>query len=632
MCGIAGSLDLRGNPADCAAVIAMTNRMIHRGPDACGHYSCGPISLGHRRLSVIDRAGGAQPMSDDAGNLWITYNGELYNFQELRKTLERAGHRFFTGGDTEVILKAYLEYGASCLRHFRGMFAFAIWDQRKQRLFLARDRVGKKPLFYTQTAGHFAFASELHALLAHPRIGRDIDPFAIDEYLTYGYIPAPRTIFESVQKLKPGHHLTAFLGPDGGPFETAIERYWTLPYAEKWPWGEEEAAERLLAVLTAAVRLRLVADVPIGALLSGGIDSSVVVALMSQISGRQVRTFSIGFEEQDFNELPYARLVAERYSTDHHELVVGPQCMDVLPTLVRHYGEPYADSSALPTYYLSQLAREHVTVALTGDGADESLAGYERYLGVLFAERYRKVPSLLRKRVIEPAASLIPGRLARRSRWSQARNFLQSSGRPAAEQYLHWNTFFGGCEKAGLYTRQFAERLRLGKAETWFLEMLRPVPGRSTLDALLATDVESYLPYDLLVKMDVASMANSMEARSPYLDHEVMEFCARLPVEYKIHGRTLKYLLKKIARNLIPQANIKRRKMGFGVPVGRWVRGLQLGFVKETLLSERASKRGYFQPEALRAMIANHTDAKQDCSQQLWALVWLEVWHQMFVD
>jgi asparagine synthase (glutamine-hydrolysing) len=632
MCGIAGSLDLRGNPSDRTAVIAMTNRMIHRGPDACGYYSDGPISLGHRRLSIIDPEGGAQPMSDDEGNLWITYNGELYNFLELRHTLETVGHRFLTGSDTEVILKAYLEYGQSCLTHFRGMFAFVIWDRRRQRLFAARDRVGKKPLFYTQTAGHFAFASELHALLAHPDICREIDPFAMDEYLTFGYIPAPRTIFESVRKLAPGHYLTGYFGPDGGPFKTVIERYWSLEYGDKWPWREQEAAERLLAVLTEAVRVRLVADVPIGALLSGGVDSSIVVALMSRISGRQVKTFSIGFEDEDFNELPYARLVAERYSTDHHELIVRSHFMDILPKLVRHYGEPYADSSALPTYYVSELTRQHVTVALNGDGADESLAGYDRYLGVLLAERYREVPALLRRGVIEPAAALIPATLPRQSRFRQAKHFVQSSGRPAAQQYLHWNTFFGRCEKAQLYTRNFADRLRHCRAETWFLEKLNPMQGRRTLDALLATDVESYLPYDLLVKMDVATMANSMEARSPFLDHEVMEFCARLPVGYKIRGRTLKYLLKKIAANLVPAANINRRKMGFGVPVGRWMKGIHAGFVKGTLFSERALKRGYFRPEALRVLVLNHSGPGQDYSQQLWALVWLELWHQMFVD
>ena len=632
MCGIAGSLDLRGNPSDRAAVIAMTNRMLHRGPDACGYYSDGPLSLGHRRLSIIDLEGGAQPMQDDGGNLSITYNGELYNFLALRQTLEAAGHRFLTESDTEVILKAYLGYGESALEHFRGMFAFAIWDRRRQRLFLARDRVGKKPLFYSQTAGHFVFASELHALLAHPGISREIDPSALDEYLTYGYIPAPRTIFKSVRKLEPAHHLTGTFGPDGGPFETVIKRYWRLSYADKWVCDEQEAAERLLAELTEAVRLRLVADVPIGALLSGGVDSSVVVALMSRLSGRQVKTFSIGFEEEDFNELPFARLVAERYSTDHHELVVRPQFMDILPTLVRHYGEPYADSSALPTYFVAQLTRQHVTVALNGDGADESLAGYERYLGVLLAESYRKVPSLLRKGVIEPAASLIPGRLPRRSRLRQAKNFLQSACRSAPHQYLRWNTFFGPAEKTQLYTEEFTQRLDQSTAEAWFLQKLEPVNGRPTLDALLATDVESYLPYDLLVKMDVATMANSMEARSPFLDHKVMEFCARLPVEYKIRGRTLKYLLKKVAGDLIPAANIKRRKMGFGVPVGRWMKDGQLDFVKQTLLSPRALKRGYFRPQTLRALVTGHTGPGEDYSQQLWALVWLEMWHQMFVD
>ena len=641
MCGIAGILDLKGRAVEQPVLERLCTCLAHRGPDDEGFHVEGNVALGQRRLSIIDLSSGRQPMSNEDGTVWVTFNGEIYNFLELRTELEAHGHRFATRSDTEVIVHAFEQYGTGCLERFRGMFAFAIWDQRRRLLFLARDRVGKKPLFYARADGQFVFASELQALLQHPgvRSGRELDPAAIDEYLTYGYIPAPGTAFRNVFKLPPAHFLTLELPEEDeeggvGAVDPKVEPYWRLEYTPKLDLDEDEAAEALLEVLTEAVRLRLIADVPLGALLSGGVDSSVVVALMSRLSDRPVKTFSIGFDEKAFNELPYARLVARRYGTDHHELIVRARALDVLPTLVRHYGEPFADSSAIPSYHVAQLTRRHVTVALNGDGGDECFAGYERYLGSGLAERYQRIPRPLRVGMIEPLATLIPGTLPRRNRLGQAKRFLQVAAQPAARRYLRWVTYFTPEQKQGLYTPEFRARLGGREGGAWLLHQFADVrrEGCDHLDALLATDVRSYLPYDLLVKMDIATMASSLEARSPFLDHKVMEFAARLPGRYKLHGTTLKYLLKKVARKLLPAENLDRRKMGFGMPVGNWMRGELRPLLDDVLLSPRALARGYFRPEAVQQLVQENAKGPHDHSNQLWALLWLELWHQEFLD
>lgn len=633
MCGIAGVLDTRGRPADPAVLRRMCDRLSHRGPDAEGFHARGPVGLGHRRLSIIDLAGGAQPLANEDGSVWVTFNGEVYNFGELRGPLEAAGHRFATHSDTEVIVHAYEEYGERCVDHFRGMFAFAVWDARRRRLFLARDRLGKKPLFYTVADGQFVFASELQGLLAHPAVRREVDPTAVDDYLTYGYVPAPKSAFRGVFKLPPAHTLTLDLSAGGEPAIPKVARYWRLAYEPKPEVDEREAVEELARVLTEAVRLRMVADVPLGALLSGGVDSGVVVALMSGLSARPVKTFSIGFDERAFDELPQARLVAERYRTDHHELVVRADALEILPTLVRHYGEPYADSSAVPSYYVSQLTRRHVTVALNGDGGDECFGGYERYLGMLVADRYRRLPWLVRRGVIEPAAALIPDSLPRRNRLRQAKRFLDGAARGPVERYTRWVSYFGPERKRTLYAPGFAAAVARHDAPAWLAGLFAEAAGvaATPLDRVLAVDVRSYLPEDLLVKMDVASMANSLEARSPFLDHRVMEFAARLPARLKVRGRTQKYLLRRLAGRLLPAANLGRRKMGFGVPVGEWMRGRLRPLVEDTVLSARAAARGYFRAEEVSRLCREHFGGK-DHSSQLWALLWLELWHREVVD
>jgi len=634
MCGIAGIVSTQFGPADADFLKRMTAALIHRGPDDEGYYWGRHVGLGQRRLSIIDLSTGHQPLSNEDGSVWVVFNGEIYNFQELREELEKTGHRFTTVSDTEVIVHAYEQYGPECLHRFRGMFAIALWDDRTHTLFLARDRVGKKPLYYTQAGGQFLFASELQALVQHPAVRRDIDPAAVDDYLTYGYIPGPKTIFHHVFKLPPAHYLVLRPCDDGSEAgRIRSERYWQLAYSPKVALGEKEAGQALLAILTDAVRLRMIADVPLGALLSGGIDSGLVVALMSRLSGQRVKTFSIGFDESEFNELSYARMVAQQYGTEHHELIVRPDALEVLPTLVRHYGEPFADSSAIPTYYVAKLTRQHVTVALNGDGGDESFAGYERYLGNNWADSYRKVPALLRKGVIEPLSRLIPDSLPRRNRLRQVKRFLVNAAEPLGKRYPRWVSYLTPQQKHDLYTAEFREELGGHDGSDWLANLLDTAAssGLSSLDTVLSVDVESYLSNDLLVKMDIATMANSLEARSPLLDHKVMEFAARLPASYKLRGITLKYLLRQLGKDLLPPEILERRKMGFGVPVGAWMRHEIRPLLEDTLLSPQARTRRYFQTEAMRRFVEAHVSGQKDYSYPLWSIFWLEMWHRQFM-
>lgn len=624
MCGIAGILSLSGQPPDQALLRGMNGRLAHRGPDDEGYHFNGRLALAQRRLSIIDLQTGQQPLANEDGTVWVTFNGEIYNFQELRRRLEAQGHRFQTASDTEVIVHAYEQHGPDCVQHFRGMFAFAVWDARQQTLFLARDRVGKKPLYYAWVGGSLLFASELQALLSHSGLRREVDPAAVDAYLTYGYIPAPRTIFRDVFKLPPAHHLTV-----RGTDRPRPECYWQLEYGPKLELSEPAAAEQFLDLLREAVRLRMIADVPLGALLSGGIDSSLVVALMSQASSQPVRTFSIGFAEEEFNELPYARLVARQYGTEHHELMVRPSALDILPMLVRHYGEPFADSSAIPSYHVARLTRQHVKVALNGDGGDECFAGYERYRGMALAEYYQKIPG---RNLIGYLGTLLPESLPRRSRLGQAKRFLQAANLPRESRYLRWVSYFTSEHKQRLYSAAFRAELAGQYAEDWLAQQFQEAnrPGLDPLDHVLAVDVRSYLPYDLLVKMDIATMACSLEARSPFLDHHVMEFAARLPTSLKLRRTSLKHLLKRVAGQLLPPQTYQRRKMGFGVPVGDWMRGELRPLIEDTLLSSQSRSGRYFDPQAVRELARSHLDGRRDASYQLWALLWLELWHREF--
>ena len=627
MCGIAGIVNFDGAGVDSTLLARMNDRIRHRGPDEEGTYLHANVGLAMRRLAIIDLAGGQQPIANEDRTCWIVFNGEIYNYRELKSRLENLGHRFRTDCDTETIVHAYEEFGADCPRHLRGMFAFAIWDSRRQELFLARDRVGKKPLLYSKVGGAFLFGSEFSSLLVHPSVGREVNREAIHDYLSFMCVPAPQTAYRDIRKLEPGHSLT--LKADG---EIKIERYWQPDFSKKIKITEEEAGERALELLRDAVRVRLMSEVPLGAFLSGGVDSSAVVALMAEESGAPVKTFSIGFDEQDFSELHHARRVAERVGAEHHEFIVRPDALEVLPTLVEHYGEPYADSSAIPTYYVARETRRHVTVALNGDGGDECFAGYERYAAMRLSETYRKLPGVLREQVIRRAVSLLPASELRRGRVRSLKRFIRAASLPPVERYLNWVSTFDPRAKRELYTDEFRRETEGADVRRHLAPWFARANGAGVVDASLLTDTMTYLPNDLLVKVDIASMAVSLEARSPFLDHHVIEFAASLPERMKLRGLTTKYILKKTLRKLLPAENLSRGKMGFGVPVGQWLRGPLQGFLREQLLSDASARRGLLRADAVRRMVELHTEGQRDYTNQLWTLLMLELWFQRFID
>jgi len=627
MCGIAGIVS---QSSDLELISSMTQAMSHRGPDGSGTWADGLCSLGHRRLAIIDLSDkGKQPLCNENGTVWIVFNGEIYNFQELRTELERFGHKFDSHTDTEVIVHAYEEWGTECVKRLRGMFAFAIWDQPERRLFVARDRVGKKPLYYAGHARFFAFASELQGLLQNAEVRREADLEAVDSYLSWGYVPAPLTGFKNVSKLPPAHFLVLDVAHDG-TMTTKVERYWNLEYSPKFTMAESEAGEQLREKLTEAVRYRLISDVPLGAFLSGGIDSSIVVGLMAEVSGARVKTFSIGFDDSDYNELGFARAIAERWGTDHTEMIVKPDELAILPKLVRHYGEPYADSSAIPTFYVSQITRSGVTVALNGDGGDESFAGYDRYAATRIADRIASLGFLASASAV--IARFLPDSIDPKNRLRRAKRFLSVAREERPVRYGNWVSYFTAAVKRRLYAPSFTEALATKNRWQWMDDLWKEVGDLESVDAAMAVDIKSYLPYDLLAKVDIASMANSLEARSPFLDHLVMEFAAQLPVHLKLRGRQSKYLLKKTFADLLPRVNVNRRKMGFGVPIAKWLRTSSRELLQDTLLSTQAGQRGYFEPEWVDHLVKEHVASKADHSFQLWNLLMLELWEREFLD
>jgi len=615
MCGICGIIDRRVGVLSDRVVRAMADKMTHRGPDDAGIYhdraALPEAMLGHRRLSIIDLSvRGHQPMPNEDGTVWIVLNGEIYNYKELKTGLEEKGHKFTSNTDTETVIHLYEEYGEECVKYLRGMFAFALWDTKKKVLMAARDRVGKKPLIYYHDENTFCFASEFASLLESGVIKNDINHEAIRSYLTFGYIPAPLTAYRNMLKLPPAHILTF------RDNKVTVKRYWQLDYSNKIEITEEDAAGEVLRLLKEAVKIRLYSDVPIGAFLSGGIDSSAVVGLMSELAGKRVKTFSIGFEDKDYNELAYAKNIAERFDTEHHELIVKPDALSILPLLAERYGEPYADSSCIPTYYVCRETKRFVTVALNGDGGDESFAGYERYQAMLVSEIYGKLPGSVRKG-IGFFVNALPDSINSKNKIRKIKRFFNGVNLPVAERYVRWLGIFDEKTKddPARFVRPYISDGNI----------------RGFLDRLLAADVSLYLPDDLLVKVDIASMANSLEARSPFLDHKLMEFAASLPPHYKMKNFVKKYILKKALKDLIPGENLHRRKMGFGLPVGAWFRGELKDFMRNTILSKASFSKLYFKEEVLRKMIEEHVDKRRDYASQLWVILMLELWYQRFV-
>ena len=621
MCGIAGIVYFDpSRSVDEDILKRMTDAIRHRGPDAQGFYTAGSIGLGSCRLRIIDLSTGDMPLSNEDCSVWIVHNGEVYNFQELRVDLEARGHQFQTSTDTEVILHLYEELGEQCADKLRGMFAFAIWDARERQLLLARDRVGQKPLFYYVTDEMLLFASEIKALLEHPAVPREMDQVSLVEFLRYGYVPAPRTMFEGIQKLPPAHTLLLHEG------RITTRRYWTLRYHANHGLSEAEASEMLLTLLREAVRIRMVSDVPLGALLSGGIDSSAVVALMSEYSDQSVKTYTIGFDERGFDERPYARLVAQHFGTEHHELIVQPEDVrDVLPKLVWQFDEPFADSSALPTYYVCKLARQHVTVALGGDGGDEAFAGYGRYAEALRWSRFDAVPARPRRILGKLAYHIIPrGRRGKRLAYLQ-RLTPDERYDYMMQQFHPWSTSLESVLVPEMAQHLAAEPRRV------VLDALRQAHSSNYLSRLQYADVMTYLPEDILVKVDWASMLNSLEVLAPLLDHKIQEFAAALPTNLRLKAVTSKYILKKTLNGILPSNVLSRPKQGFAIPTKQWFLGDAGQFARDILLDPKAGIRDFIRKDSLKNIVSSNGSGRRSIGPLLWTMLVLELWHRTYL-
>lgn len=670
MCGIAGFVNLKNHSAqaaengltmnnhgavaattavaaqsETAAAAAILDSMCrcitHRGPDDQGMFVAGGVALGMRRLAIIDVACGQQPMFNETRDVTIVFNGEIYNFQELHRDLVRRGHTFRTHSDTETIVHLYEEYGARCVDYLRGMFAFAIWDAGKRELFIARDRVGKKPLYYSLTKqGTLVFGSELKSLLEHREVERATSAQAIDAYLSLGYVPEPLSIFESISKLPPAHTLVF----DGEKVVT--KQYWDFDYSAAARDDKHEAAanandysaddysseakiiENINGLLEEAVQIRLISEVPLGAFLSGGVDSSTVVGLMSRVSNSQVKTFSIGFNEDSYDELKYARVAAKHFNTEHHEFVVTPEICDIVEKLVHHFDEPFADSSAIPTFMVSKLAREHVTVVLSGDGGDELFAGYTRYKIDRERASFATIPRFVRQGIMQPLSEALP-------HGARGRNFLRNVALEPLDRYVDSMSVFTALARKELYTADFRRTLNTDKSD-FVATLMHDYAGRVTsgdeIDALLYLDSKTYLVGDILTKVDRMTMANSLEARVPLLDHKLIDYVTRIPSHYKLRDGQTKYILKKAVESFVPHEILHRRKQGFGVPVDQWINSELRDQIRDTLTSQKARERATINQAYVNLLLDEHGRGRRNHSTQLWALFMLELWHRAYED
>ncbi len=636
MCGITGGVWNHPEKAiDAERLRAMTDVIRHRGPDDEGFYSdvlhrdpagdVPGVALGFRRLSIIDLAGARQPLCNEDQTKWMVFNGEVYNYCTLRRRLEGSGHRFRTDGDGETILHLYEDLGTECFSHLNGMFAVAIWDATRRRLVLARDRLGQKPLYYTVHNGRLLFGSELKCLAQVPGVLETIDPAAVDEFLTYQYVPHPNTIWKGVYKLPPGH-VAVFQDR-----EIKIESYWDFHPEREQPISKADAVERLRELLGDSVRLRLQADVPLGAFLSGGIDSSLMVALAQQQRSDPIRTFSIGFPNKDFDETHYAQAVADHLHTQHTRFEVTPHGVDIIDKLVWHYDEPFGDSSAIPTWYLSELTRREVTVALSGDGGDELFAGYERYRALWLSRKINQCFPIHKL----PGIGLIqrlPDSSRRRSIVRRGKRFLEAINQSASRRYLNWLQIFPESLRAELYADDFVKQLP-GDDPFEFLEAAwQRSPGRDVVTRASMADLLTYIPCDLMTKVDIASMAHGLEVRQPMLDYRVVEFAASLPVQLKFRGRRGKLLLRDAFGKQIPSQIWTRSKMGFGVPISAWFRDELKPMVHDLLLDSNARCLRFFRPEVVRELVMQHETNQQNHAYRLWNLLILEKWLRRWAD
>jgi len=625
MCGICGVVNFeRGEPVDPGMLAAMNSTLIHRGPDDEGYYLDGPVGLGSRRLSIIDLEGGRQPIHNEDETVWIVFNGEIYNFRELRLLLEKLGHHFYTCSDTEAIVHAYEEFGGECVDYLNGMFAFALWDKPRQRLFIARDRLGIKPLYYTQLQGMLVFGSELKAVVAHPTVERRVDLVALNEYLSFEYVPTPRTIFQGIRKLSPGHTLTLERG------QMRVKRYWDIQLGRSetsQPRGKADYVAELRETLREAVRQELVSDVPIGVLLSGGLDSSAVAAMMAELMPGNVKSFSIAFDDPSFDESKYAKLVARHLGTEHYQLTLTAGItLDLLSDIAQFLDEPLGDSSVIPTYLLSQFTRQHVKVALGGDGGDELFAGYSTLQAHRLVEYYERiVPGVVRYRLVPWVVDRLPVSHDNISFDFKARRFISGRGVPIEERHHRWMGSFTPAQKRELLQPWLAAAVK----DTYRVafEHSRACEAEEWVNRVLYLDMKLYLEGGMLPKVDRASMANSLEVRVPLLNHTLVEYMAGLPHELKLHRMTTKYLLRLALRGLVPDAILRRGKKGFNMPVAKWLAGPLRSLAEDMFSQERLKREGFFNPTYVRQLLDEHLAGQRDHRKLLWTLLMFELWH-----
>ena len=621
MCGICGVYNAgTQEPVSPQLIEQMTHLIAHRGPDDSGLHLDGPLGLGFARLSIIDLGGGHQPMCNETGDIWLVFNGEIWNYKTLRQELLSKGHQFRTHSDTETIIHAYEEYGTDCVARLHGMFGFAIWDGPRQRLLLARDKIGKKPLYYTRVNNDLVFASEIKSLLCHPRVKREADVQAMVDFLSVRYVPAPATLFANVYKVMPGHWL---LYEDGHIHE---ECYWDYTFGPPEQRPLEEHIRGIKEHVHRAVEERMMADVPVGSLLSGGVDSSIVSGIMSQLTNHKVKTFAVGFDHPEYSELPYARMVAEHFGTDHHELVVkSSDLTQYWPLLTWHRDEPVSEPSDIGVYLISKLAREHVKVVLSGEGGDELFAGYPKYVVDWLAKYYHIIPAALRQGVIQSAIDHLP--YSMRKLKTAARNISV----PAPQRWMNWFGIFNGQLKEQILSDSTRAAIDMD-ASRQFRYWLERNPQRDDLSSMLYLDTKIWLPDNLLMKGDKMTMAASLEARIPLLDYKLIEYAASIPSPLKIRGFKAKYLLKRAFADFLPEPILTRKKMGFNVPTGIWFREGQRDIITQLLLSERIHERGYFNQDYIAHMVREHLEGRTNFQAQIFTLASLELWFRLFID
>jgi asparagine synthase (glutamine-hydrolysing) len=622
MCGITGIYLKEGN-VDARLLKRMTDTMKSRGPDDEGYFVRDNIGLGMRRLSIIDLKTGNQPMKNEDGSVWVIFNGEIYNFKEIRERLQEKNHEFATNSDTEVLVHLYEEYGEDMVQHLNGMFAFAIWDEKKKILLLVRDRLGIKPLYYYHDKTKFVFASEIKSIIEDRTIKREVNLEALHYYMGYEYIPAPLTMYKGIDKLEAGHMLIVKEN------EVKIRQYWDVTFKPEEK-DENYFIEKLIELLKDSVKKRLVSDVPLGVFLSGGVDSSLLVALMSEVTKEKIKTFSIGFEEQSYNELEEARLIAKKYKTDHHERILKPDILELIDKVRSYLDEPYADTSAVPVFLISNMTRESVKVALSGDGGDELFAGYDRYIASRLDTLYSKLPAIVRERILAASKALRP-KPQKKGMINIAKRFLEGSALPERGQHMRWQYFLQRGEESNLYSKYAIEHIENFDNFRLIDKFYSHLKTDDKLAKEQYVDLRTYLADAMLVKIDRMSMANSLEVRVPYLDHRLVEFAFTIPSNLKMKGFTLKYILKKAAQKYLPQEILKKQKQGFSIPVKNWIKNEIKEYAKEILLGEHEGLK-WFNQRYIQTMFIEHTREKRDNSHKLWAIMIFVLWHKKYIE